>query len=138
VPTGAKKREGDMHPNEKTLRDLDEAQLRGDIEAFGGFFTDDVVVHIPGKSSLAGEYRGKDQFLEVFGRFTQAVPGYSFEPHAYLADDEHGVSLQKSQYKGGSEPIDSNDAFVCHFRDGKISEFWLLSEKSDEVDALIG
>jgi ketosteroid isomerase-like protein len=135
---GRQEREGDVHPNEKTLRDLDEAQLRGDIGAFGGFFTDDVVVHIPGKSSLAGEYRGKDQFLEVFGRFTQAVPGYSFERHAYLADDEHGVGLQRSQYKGGNQTIDSNDAFVCHFSDGKISEFWLLSEKSDEVDALIG
>jgi uncharacterized protein len=126
------------HPNEQLLRELDEAQLRGDVEAFGSHFTDDVIVHIPGKSSLAGEYEGKDQFLELFGRFLERVPEYTFEPHSYLADDEHGVSLQKSHYKRGNATLDSNDAFVCHFRDGKVSEFWLVSDKSDEVDAFIG
>ncbi len=126
------------HPNEQVLRDADEAQLRGDFEAFMSFYTDDVVVHVPGKSSLAGEYKGKDQFGELFGRFTQAVPEFTFEAHAYLADDEHGVSLQKSHYKRGNETLDSDDAFVCHFRDGKIAEFWLLSVDNDAVDAFIG
>lgn len=127
-----------MHPNEKVLRDVDEAQLRGDVDAFVNFFTDDVIVHIPGKSSFAGVYKGKDQFLEVFGRFTQRVPEYSFEPHAYFADDEHGVSLQRSHFKRGNDTLDSNDAFICHFRDGKISEFWLSSEDDDAVDAFLG
>jgi ketosteroid isomerase-like protein len=63
---------------------------------------------------------------------------YTFEPHAYLADDEHGVSLQRSHYMRGNESLDSNDAFVCHLRDGKVSEFWLLSENSDEVDTFLG
>ena len=43
-----------MHPNEQLLRDLDQAQIRGDIETFSGFFVDEVVVHFPGKTSLAG------------------------------------------------------------------------------------
>jgi ketosteroid isomerase-like protein len=132
------RKEVGMHPNEKVLRDLDEAQLRGDVEGFAGFFTDDVIVHIPGKSSLAGVYKGRDQFIELFGRFLERVPEYTFEPHSYLADDEHGASLQRSHFKRGDESLDSNDAFVCHFRDGKVSEFWLLSENSDEVDAFLG
>jgi ketosteroid isomerase-like protein len=127
-----------MHPNEKLLRDLDEAQLKGDVDAFADLFADDVTVHIAGKSSLAGTYQGKEQFLEVFGRFTERVPEYTFEPHAYLADDEHAVSLQKSRYKRGDQTVESNDAFVGHVRNGKFSEFWLLSENSDEVDALLG
>jgi ketosteroid isomerase-like protein len=127
-----------MHPNEKLLRDADEAQLRGDVEGFTGFFTDDVIVHITGKSSFAGVYKGKDQFLELFGRFLERVPEYTFEPHAYFADDEHGVSLQRSQFKRGNESLDSNDILVCHFRDGMISEFWLLSEDEDAVDAFLG
>lgn len=127
-----------MHPNEQLLRDVDQAQIRGDMGAFPGFFTDDVVVHITGKSSFAGVYEGKDQFLELFGRFMQTVPDYTFEPHSYLADDEHGVSLQRTHFKRGSESLDSNDMFVCHFRDGKISEFWLLSEDEDAVDAFLG
>jgi ketosteroid isomerase-like protein len=127
-----------MHPNEKLLRDADEAQLRGDVEGFTGFFTDDVIVHITGKSSFAGVYKGKDQFLELFGRFLERVPEYTFEPHAYFADDEHGVSLQRSKFKRGNDSLDSNDILVCHFRDGMISEFWLLSEDEDAVDAFLG
>ena len=127
-----------MHPNEQVLRDSDEAQARGDVEAFTGFFADDVVVHVSGRSSLAGDYKGKEQFLEIFGRFNERTPEYTFEPHAYFADDEHGVSLQHSHYKRGDVTLDDDDTFVCHFRDGKISEFWLLSENSDEVDAFLG
>jgi|SRR3972149_9516035 len=127
-----------MHPNEKLLRDNDQAQLAGDMDTFVGSFVDDVVVHIPGKSSFAGVYKGKDQFVELFGRFMERTPDYTFEPHAYLADDEHGVSLQKSHYKRGDETLDSNETFVCHFKGGKISEFWFLSEDSDAVDAFLG
>ena len=127
-----------MHPNEQLLRDLDAAQQRGDVEAFAAGYTDDVIAHVPGKSSLAGDYHGKDAFLEAFGRFNELVPEYTFEAHAYLADDEHGVILQKSHYKRGDETLDTDEAFVVHFRDGKISEFWFLSVKSDEVDAFLG
>src|SRR5688572_26307209 len=110
-----------MHQNEQLMRDLDDAQVRGDFEAFSNFFTDDVTVHITGKSQFAGVHHGKDKFLDTFQRFSERVPEYSFEPHAYLADDEHGVSMQLSHYKRGDETLDSNDMFVCHFRDGKIS-----------------
>lgn len=125
------------HPNEQVLRDADQAQMKGDFNAFMGFYTDDVVVHIPGKSSLAGDYKGKEQFAQVFGRFSELAPEYTFEPHSYLADDEHGVILQKSHYKRGDRTLDTEDAFVCHFRDGKISEFWFLSVDNDAVDAFL-
>jgi uncharacterized protein len=127
-----------MHANEKLLRDSDQAQLRGDVDAFSSSFVDDVIVHIPGKSSFAGTHKGKDQFLALFQRFTERAPEYTFEPHAYFADDEHGVILQRSHFKRGDETLDSNDTFVCHFRDGKVSEFWLLSEDEDAVDAFLG
>ena len=126
------------HPNAQLMKELDEAQLRGDFEAFANGFTDDVVAHIPGKSSLAGEYKGKDQFLGVFQKFSEAVPDYTFEAHSYLADDEHGVSLQRSTYKRGDETLETNDAFVMHFRDGKVSEFWILTDKPYEADAFLG
>lgn len=127
-----------MHANEQLLRDADQAQIRGDMEAFPGFFVDDVVVHIQGKSSFAGVHKGKDQFLALFGRFMERVPEYTFEPHVYFADDEHGVSLQRTHWKRDNEKLDTNDTFVCHFRDGKISEFWLLSDDEAAVDAFLG
>lgn len=127
-----------MHLNEKLLRDSDEAQARGDIDAFFAGYTDDVIVHVPGKNSLAGVYKGKDQLREVFGKFMERSPDFAFDNHAYFADDEHGVILQRSTYARGSERLSSNDTFVCHFREGKISEFWLCSEDQDALDKFIG
>jgi len=127
-----------MHPNEQVLRDADQAQASGDAEKFMSYFADDVVVHISGKSSFAGDYKGKEQFGELFGRFMERVPEYTFEPHAYLADDEHGLTLQMSHYKRGDETLDTNDAFICHFRDGKISEFWLVGTDDYAVDEFLG
>ena len=127
-----------MHPNEKVLQDADDAQMRGDVEAFMEAFTDDVVVHIPGMSSLAGDYRGKDEFAKVFQRFSEAAPEYTFEPHAYLANDEHGVILQRSHYRRGDQSVDVDDVFVGHFRDGKISEFWFISADARAVDEFLG
>jgi ketosteroid isomerase-like protein len=127
-----------MHPNEQVLRDIDEAQVKGDVEGFMSRYADDIVVHMPGKSSLAGTHSGKATFMELFGKFNELVPEYTFESHAYFADDEHGVLLQKSHWKRGDQTLDTNDTFVCHFRDGKVSEMWLLTDKPEEVDAFLG
>jgi uncharacterized protein len=134
----ARREEGGMHPNEKLMRDTDEAMLHGDIETFLNAHTDDVVVHMPGRSSISGVYKGKDQFAEVFQKFTKLAPEFSFEPHAYFADDEHGVLLQRTHYKRGDEILDTNDTFVYHFRDGKISEMWILTDDPYGTDAFLG
>jgi membrane-associated phospholipid phosphatase/ketosteroid isomerase-like protein len=129
---------GTMHPNEQVLRDIDAAQTAGDFEAFMSHFTDDVVVHMSGKSSLAGTFKGKGEFADVFQRFTERTPGYRFEPHAYLADDEHGISLQRSHYEREGATLDTNDVFVTHFRDGKVAELWLSTDDPYGVDEFLG
>ena len=127
-----------MHPNEQVLRGIDEAQMTNDVEAFMSYFTDDVVIHVPGRSSLSGDHEGKDRFAALFQRFMERTPGYSFEPHAYFADDEHGISLQRSHYERGDETLDSNDVFVAHFRDGKVSEIWFISQDQYAADEFFG
>ena len=127
-----------MHPNEQVLRDLDDAQLADDVDAFMSHFTDDVIVHVPGRSSMAGTYKGKGEFGELFQRFMERTPDYSFEPHAYLADDEHGVSMQRSHYQRGDQTLDTNDTFIAHFRDGKVSEVWFSTDDPYGTDAFLG
>jgi hypothetical protein len=90
---GVPDRSDRMHPNEKMLRDSDETQVRGDAAAFMGFYTDHVIVCISGKSSFAGVHTGKAQLAEFFGRFMERAPEYTFESHAYFADDQHRVIL---------------------------------------------
>jgi hypothetical protein len=46
--------------------------------------------------------------------------------------------LDAPPYKRGEERLDTNDTFVCHFRDGKISEMWFGSDDPCAVDEFLG
>ena len=46
--------------------------------------------------------------------------------------------LDAPPYKRGEERLDTNDTFVCHFRDGKISEMWFGSDDPYAVDEFLG
>jgi ketosteroid isomerase-like protein len=124
--------------NIQRLRDIDEAQARGDLDAFFGNFTDDVKIHVRGNNKLAGEYEGKEQLQDLFARFMESVGNYSFESHSYLADDEHGVTLQTSHMEREGRTLDLQEAFVVHFREGKVSEMWYLPFDAAAIDAWIG
>lgn len=63
------------HPNAAILRRADEAMERGDIEGFFSYYTDDVVVHVAGRSQLAGD-------------------------HMYLADPHHNPGRVKWERSG--------------------------------------
>ncbi len=126
------------HPNVEILRQSDEAMAAGDTEKFFSYFTDDVVVHVPGRNALAGVYRGKDQMQDVFDRFMGAMGEYTFETHAYLADDEHGIILQKGRAVRGDERLELDEVFVLHFSGGQISEMWYVPAEQAELDAWLG
>ena len=126
------------HPHADTMRKIDEAMGSGDLGAFFGYYTDDVQVHVRGKNKLAGDYKGKDQLQAVFGRFMEATGAYTFENHAYLADDEHGTILQRSKSERGGKTLELEEAFVMHFRGGKVSEFWYIPVDQAAFDAWIG
>jgi hypothetical protein len=89
----SKKKEVGMHSNEKLLRDADEAQTRGDAEAFAGFYTDDVIVHIPGKSSFAGVYEGRISSSSCSGGSRSACPSTRSSPMRTLRTTSTGSSF---------------------------------------------
>lgn len=84
-----------MHPNKKVLRDSDEAQLRGDLEAFMNGFTDEVVVHIAGKSSFASDYKAR-RGRRIPGLTTRPAPNRSQE--SGLSTDFRDRNIHPSRY----------------------------------------
>jgi ketosteroid isomerase-like protein len=126
------------HPNVDAIRRMDEAMARQDMEAFFAGYTDDVLVHLGGGNKLTGDYRGVDQLRALFGRFMEASGRYSFENHAYLADDEHGIILQRGTMERNGKTFSTDEVFIYHFRDGKVSEFWYVPRDQAGVDAWWG
>jgi ketosteroid isomerase-like protein len=126
------------HPNVQVMRDADEAMSRGDIEGFFSHYTADVTVHVRGQSRLAGDYQGLEQLQALFGRFMDAMGEYSFENHAYLADDEHGVMMQNAKAMRDGRTLELQELFIFHFGDGKFAEMWYLPTDQAAFDAWVG
>jgi ketosteroid isomerase-like protein len=124
------------HPNEKVLRKMDDAMGKGDIETMFSTLADDVVVHIGGRSKLAGDLKGKGELQENFGKFIQTVgEDADFDTHAILADDEHGIILQAVISKRAGSPGAIPAVGIFHFKDGKISEAWFTDLDPYTADA---
>jgi len=107
------------------------AFARGDAEQIRCVVTPDVVFHAGGHSQFAGDYRGIDTILAMFGRLVQATNGtLEVEVHDMLANDQHGVILLREKAQRNGETLEFEVTDVHHFRDGRISEIW--SQPADE------
>ena len=129
------------HPNEDLARSEMEAALRGDFDGMLAHYTDDVVLHYPGRNALSGTYRGKDG-LRAWGRKVDKLLGATGSLtrtlHDILASDDHAVQLVSVKaHRANGRSASWNAAVVMHVRDGKISEIWLHLDDPYAVDELL-
>ena len=115
-----------MHPNEELLRTGYDAFGKGDMDTIRSLFADDIVWHSPGKSPLAGDYRGVDAVLEQFGKVFELTGGtFKIEIHDILANDTHAVVLARATAERDGKRLDDKGVNVWHIKDGKVTEQWL-------------
>jgi uncharacterized protein len=103
-----------------------EAWERNDWEAATAIWADDVVHHVPGRSRLAGDFAGKQAFLDHYGRVFAELGGTIevVECHDVLVSEDHAVALVKERAVRGERSLEFNRVVVYHLREGKIAETW--------------
>lgn len=122
--------------NEKLLRDQDAALARGDMDAFWAPFSEDVLVHIGGRSTLAGEVKGLAEMQAKFGQFMAALgDNQEIVTHDIVANDTHGIVLQSFRGTKKGKTLDTNGVSIFHIAGGKITEAWLFDEDPYTADA---
>ncbi len=125
------------HPNEELLRRGYDAFNKGDLDFLRNeVFSEDVIARVPGRSQIAGEYKGIDQVFGLFGKLAELSGGtFKADPHDILANDEHGVALSLTTAEREGKKLDQQRTMeVYHFRGGKIFEFWPMVEDDYEND----
>jgi ketosteroid isomerase-like protein len=123
--------------NAEAMRKGYDAFSRGDMDSLRTeLFTADIVWHQGGKNQTAGDYRGPDQVIGLFGKLFQLTDGtFGVDVHDMLASDEHVVVLAKVHGQRAGKTIQNgNYCHVCHFRDGKLAEAWVVNEDPYEAD----
>jgi uncharacterized protein len=115
------------HPNEELLRQGYEAFAKGDLGTVMSIFDEDIVWHSPGRSPLAGDFKGHQQVQEFFGRLFEVSGGtFRNEIHDILANDEHAVVMVQVRAERSGKSLEAVTCHVWHLRDGKATEFWNL------------
>jgi len=121
------------HPNAELIRRFFDAVVAGDRATIAACVAEDVVMHVPGKNSLSGTYKGLEQFAGAMQR-ADALSGLKRELHDIAASDDHVIALVGLKATRDGQSLSWNGANVWHVREGKLAEVWLLSDDQDTTD----
>lgn len=123
------------HPNEQLIRDVLAALQSGNLETIARHHSQDVVLHIPGRSRLSGVYRGLGDVLGGLARFRQlSNETWSVELHDVLANDTHAVALFTRRGERGGRSGVFRAVTVYHIRGGRIVEIWIHEGDQEAFD----
>ena len=132
------------NPNSSLIRDFHDRQNRfyagGEQAPARALLAEDVAWHVPGRSALAGDYRGRDEVLRYFAaRRELANATFRIAVRGVLADDERAVIFAGGRVERDGNTLEWETAGVFRIVDGKIAECWVLpydQYRFDEIWAL--
>ena len=96
----------------------------GDINTLTEIFDESAVWHLPGRSSMADEYKGRDATLGYFGLLGERTGGtFRAELERLTADgDDRVVGIQRSIADRNGKHLDVADCIVFELKDGKVTD----------------
>ena len=130
-----------MASKAETLGRAMAAVSRGDVQEFGEILlSDDVVWHWPGRSSVAGEYRGREAAVGLIRGFGELTQGrLRVEPVEILEGRDYLMSFTHVTAEQEGRTLDVMMADAMRFgADGRVAEYWTLSNDQAAVDAFLG
>jgi ketosteroid isomerase-like protein len=99
----------------------------GAVEPVAKMLAPDIVWHVPGRSPIAGEYRGREAVLEYFAMRRRLAGGaIRITKHADLAGDDVLVQLADGSVTLEGDEIGWRTAGVYRVAAGQIAEAWLV------------
>jgi hypothetical protein len=114
---------------------------RGEVERFGEvLLADDVVRHWPGRSSVSGDYRGREATFDLLRGFLELTAHrLNVEPMDILEGDDHLMSFTHVTADREGDHLDVIMADAMRFGpDGRVAEYWTLSNDQNAADSFIG
>ena len=130
-----------MASKAETLASAMAAVSQGEVERFGEILlSDDVVWHWPGRSSMAGDYRGREEALGLIRGFHRVTQGrLQVEPVDILEGRDFLMSFTHVTAEQDGRTLDVMMADAMRFGpDGRVAEYWTASNDQAAVDEFLG
>jgi hypothetical protein len=104
-----------------------DALERRDPNAIGELLADNVVYHFPGRSAVAGTYRGRAEVMGLFRSFAGLFDGPpSMTRHDIVASEAHVVDLATFAGSRAGQPFTWNAVRLYHIDADLVAEIWLM------------
>jgi hypothetical protein len=128
---------GTVHTNEERIRRFYEHIAARDVSAITEMLNVDVIAHVPGTGVLAGDYQGREAFMELALRALAETDGtFKIDPIDILANDRYAVVLQRWTAQRKGRHVDMKNFNLYRFdADGMIAERWEIIEDDRSRDA---
>jgi uncharacterized protein len=96
----------------------------GDVNTLTEIFDESIAWHLPGRSSMADDYQGRDATLAYFGLIGQETGGtFKAELQHLLADGEDRViGIQRSTADRNGKHLDVDNCIVFELKDGRVTD----------------
>jgi uncharacterized protein len=128
-------------PVDEVMHGYRDAVRRGDFDSAYGFFADDIVVRIPGRSVLAGERRGKAAAIEYVESARALSHGRDVELEVVdvlTSADRFALIVHERFHRADGGVVEIRRANVYRVEGERITEVWIFEGDQYEVDALLG
>ena len=115
------------HPNVDLIRRYSAALTAGRAADALPFYTEDLVLHIPGRSPHAGTFHGQDAVLAYYTRLFRDTDG-RFTPLGVddiLASDSHAASLVRWKVERNGRTMEIDRVVIYRIEGGRIAEIWV-------------
>ena len=124
------------HPNVNPARESYDAIAKGDLDLIRDrLLADDVVFHVPGRGSLAGDHRGKEDVLSYIAKLGQQTENsLRYEPETFLADGDDVAVIIRIRGNRAGRVLDERGVHTFRITDGKISERWSFPYDTYVID----
>ncbi len=105
----------------------------GDLGGLSELFAEDAAWHEPGTSQIAGDYVGRDQVFELFGKLVRLSAGtFKADATDIFADDRRAVAIQHSTGTRDGKVLDTEDVLVFEISNGKVVDVRLFPGDVDQ------
>lgn len=111
-----------IYKNVETVRRGYEAFNAGDMKALSELFHEKATWHVPGKSPMSGDYKGRDAIFGYFGRLGQETMGTLKAELQHLLSDDDGrvVGIQRDTATRNGKTLSINTCIVFELKDGRV------------------
>lgn len=107
----------------------------GDLDLLGVVMSKDAVWHEPGRSSLAGDYKGAEAVLGFLGKLKALSDGtFTIEILDVLSGPERAVVLQRETASRKGKTLDVIAAVEFEIHHGKITEATVYQADAYQFD----